>query len=472
MLPHRQAKSYFIWALLFVPVLSVFLYSTSTFDNGDSIMHYLISRYSFHHPYLFFDHWGKPLFTILSSPFSHFGFTGMALFNALVIYLSAILVFETTFTLYQNYSISIVSAVSYLFCTKVLLFVHSGLTEPLFGLFLILSAHAVLHQRESLAAVLISFTPFIRSEGLIIMGIYLLFLVSRKHYKKIPLLFIGLVVFSILGKLFFSYDLLWFFTKNPYPVVEPNYGSSDDIFHYFNQFFYFSGLPFSILFSIGIIAFVYLIISKHTIISSQANTLFWTVLAPTGAYFFTHVVFWQIGCCGAFGIQRILMSIIPLSSVIISFGLITLHKTIDHKTILYTAQSIILVLVILFPFLHSPSSWNLSKDFQLDSTQKTALAMVEEKKDTIKNRKARILFSEPYLGLVLDVDIYDSTEADILDAENLNTKDLIIWDCWHSPVEREIPEYEFRVLFKKDNQVLENHFDLEEKSKLTYITNF
>ena len=470
---NAQSKRYFIWALLLIPVLTVLLCSTSTYDNGDSIMHFLISKHAFQHPYLFFDHWGKPLFTLLSSPFSQFGFKGIAVFNGIVIYTSAVLVYETTFTLYRKYSISILSAISCLFCTQVLLFVNSGLTEPLFGLFLIAAAYEVLRHNYAAAAIIISFTPFVRSEGMIIILVYTTFFMLHKQWYKIVLLFTGLFTYSILGKLLFSYNILWFFTKNPYPVVAEKYGSGDSILHYFSQFFFFSGVPFSILFILGLVSFIYLKRNAiNSIIASQSSILFWIVLAPTGAYFFSHVLFWHIGCCGAFGIQRVLMSIIPLSSVIISFGFIMLSHTIKHRTTIRIVNAVLLIVVIVFPFLNTPSSWNLNKDFELNSTQKTAVTLIEEKSQYIQNSTRKILYSEPYIALLLNLDIYDSNRADRLNKENINSTDLVIWDSWHSNIEENISAEDFRLFFKKNNVIIVDHYDVNDKRKIAYITNF
>src|ERR1043165_5405053 len=55
-----------------------------TGDAGDSITHYLFSRYAPIHPQLYFDHWAKPLFVLLASPFAQLGITGMKIFNSLV----------------------------------------------------------------------------------------------------------------------------------------------------------------------------------------------------------------------------------------------------------------------------------------------------------------------------------------------------------------------------------------------------
>jgi hypothetical protein len=78
------------WVKTFLKVLTLFfcccwfIYNFSKSDipadAGDGIMHYYISNASWQNPSLFLDHWGKPLFILLSSPFSQFGFAGIVFF--------------------------------------------------------------------------------------------------------------------------------------------------------------------------------------------------------------------------------------------------------------------------------------------------------------------------------------------------------------------------------------------------------
>lgn len=47
--------------ILFVLMFCISFFSEGTFDPGDGVRHYLISRYSWQHHYLFLDSWGKTL---------------------------------------------------------------------------------------------------------------------------------------------------------------------------------------------------------------------------------------------------------------------------------------------------------------------------------------------------------------------------------------------------------------------------
>src|SRR5580700_943620 len=77
--------------ILFIAIIAR---SPATYDTGDGIRHYIISRYSWNHSYLFLDHWGKPFFTLVSSPFSRFGLLGINAFNLVCFILSSVLCYS------------------------------------------------------------------------------------------------------------------------------------------------------------------------------------------------------------------------------------------------------------------------------------------------------------------------------------------------------------------------------------------
>lgn len=72
-----------------IALIGVQWLSTGVDGETDSITHYQIARYAFKYPSFFLNHWGKPLFTILASPLSQFGYSGAIAFNLLCGLLSA-----------------------------------------------------------------------------------------------------------------------------------------------------------------------------------------------------------------------------------------------------------------------------------------------------------------------------------------------------------------------------------------------
>ena len=76
-----------IYVLLFIYLIivtTIIILFEGTGRSGDSIHHYLFAKFAPLHPKLFFNHWAKPLYVLLASPFAQFGFIGVKIFNATV----------------------------------------------------------------------------------------------------------------------------------------------------------------------------------------------------------------------------------------------------------------------------------------------------------------------------------------------------------------------------------------------------
>ncbi len=79
-------KKYFVFIILLglVIVYSILVFlSEGTIGGADDVTHYRFSRYAFQNPSFFLNHWGKPFFTAISSPFAQFGYNGIRIFNVL-----------------------------------------------------------------------------------------------------------------------------------------------------------------------------------------------------------------------------------------------------------------------------------------------------------------------------------------------------------------------------------------------------
>jgi len=200
----------FIYAILAALTIT---YCNGTGDSGDSILHYLYAKYAPVQPELYFNHWAKPLYVLLASPFAQFGFVGVKIFNVLVTLLTIFFTLKIT----QKLEIKNAILVSIIFICSPLYFIltFSGLTEPLFALFISISTYTALNNKFILTCIIISFLPFVRSEGLIILSVFAFYFLVKKEWKMLPLLLFGHIAYSIAGY-FIYHDLFWVFTKIPY----------------------------------------------------------------------------------------------------------------------------------------------------------------------------------------------------------------------------------------------------------------
>ena len=80
----RRHLALIILVALFIFISALSLLSAGYYGGADNITHYFISRYAFRYPHLFLNAWGRPLYTILSSPFAQGGLQGLKLFNILL----------------------------------------------------------------------------------------------------------------------------------------------------------------------------------------------------------------------------------------------------------------------------------------------------------------------------------------------------------------------------------------------------
>jgi ABC-type cobalt transport system substrate-binding protein len=63
----------FLLIICAVVLITWSLKSTGSHAGADDLFHTEIAKYSWKYPHLLFDHWGKPFFTLIASPFAQFG---------------------------------------------------------------------------------------------------------------------------------------------------------------------------------------------------------------------------------------------------------------------------------------------------------------------------------------------------------------------------------------------------------------
>ena len=421
--------------LLSLPVLYFSLLVPFETDTGDSVVHYFFARYAFQDPRLFLDHWAKPFFTLLASPFAQFGFAGMKLFNGLAGVLSAWFAYCIAKKL--DLKFPWLAIILVLFAPDYFVKLFSGYTEPLFGLILIASVYLVIIRRPLSAALLLSFLPFVRSEGLIIILVFAFCFLIRKNYKAILLLTSGHVVYSLAG-LLSGKSIMWVFTEIPYQVVS-NYGKGN-FTHYPVQLLLTVGVPIFLLSMAGMVV-LFLDMAFPKI---QANPTFKTevrvlILGSFLAYFLFHIFSWGFGLFGSMGLSRVLTAVVPLLALIALIGLNFLTSweskgKFPLHTLVYFP---ILGYVLLFPFLHNPASIDREKDL----CRSPDMNLMQNMADDIKKRYPNKLlyYSNPYLSFSLNINPFDKSKhlcfTDWQSEGKLNPNSIIIWDSWFSVVE-------------------------------------
>ncbi len=403
---------------------------TGTGDAGDSVLHYLFAKHAPQHPKLYFHHWAKPVFTLLASPFAQFGFTGVKVFNALV--MLGVLWFTYSVATALKMANALLAPLCIVFAPLCFVLTFSGLTEPLFALFTIASVYAVLRHKVPAAAVLVSFLPFVRSEGLIIAGVFGFYLLLKRNYRLLPLLAVGHVAFALAGAWVYG-DILWVFTKIPYAKIDGNYGSGT-WYHFVVQMLYVTGIPIYILLCIGILAGIGNWVKQR--IGLEMLVL---VFGGFFAFFLAHAAFWYFGLFNSLGLKRVLIGVSPLIALIALYGFNQLVQRVpQQKKRLQTGVSAVLVLYLLvFPFTSNPAAIHWKQDLMLSVDQQLADEAVAHI-PAVEKEKACFVYAHPYLGEALEIDPFNPKSHQLLSQASLTALkpgDYVIWENWFAVVE-------------------------------------
>jgi hypothetical protein len=382
---------------------------------------------------LYFDHWAKPVYVLLASPFAQLGFVGLKIFNALITLITIITTCKVAEEL--NFKNAKLILIIMLFSPLYYILTFSGLTEPLFALFVSLGIYFSTKNKFNLAFIIISFLPYVRSEGLIIIGVFILFAIYNRLWKLIPLFLCGSLFYAIAGY-FVHHDFLWVFTKIPYAKLSSVYGHGP-LFHFVEKLINVTGVPIYILFWIGFLSLVY-----STFNSKQNAVAYILILIGFITFFIAHSLFWYLGIFNSMGLQRVLLCLMPMIAVIAlqGFNFLTENEYLLNHNIKLSIQFVLILLMLVFPFVPNPAAINWKKDMLLSQEQTTAKEIVA----CIKRKRSLqypILYNHHYLSDVFNLDHFDNTMHEKItdfSISKMKVGDLVVWDDKFSREESDI----------------------------------
>lgn len=431
----NRIKENILWiflALYVVFATVIILVFNGTGDSGDSVLHFLYAKAAPGRPELYFHHWAKPVFTLLASPFAQFGFVGIKIFNSLVVLLTIYLTYRTAQGL--NLKRPIIAALIIVCAPLMIRHTFSGLTEPLFGLFTIWGIYLIVRERLVFACIVISFLPFVRSEGLLIIGVVGCYLLISRNWKVIPWLLFGHAFYSLVGALVFG-DLLWVFTKIPYASTESIYGSGS-LFHFADQMPFVIGIPSSILLIVGMAVIIWSYLRGK--FNAKLHVL---ILGGFLVYAISHSLFWYFGIFNSMGLNRVLLGVLPLIAII---GLIGANSLIDlgrsRKWASLSIATVLIGLILFFPVADNPSAVHWRRDMNLSGEQKVATEISQVVLSKY-NLERRFIYTPAFLSVTLNRDHFDPKEHMDLHPDvfyYMEPGDIIIWDNWFSVVDSHI----------------------------------
>lgn len=428
--------------------LGLIFFSETTFDIGDGIRHYLISHFSWKHPHIFLDSWGKPFFTLISSPFSQFGMYGITFFNITCGITTAYFLYRIAVKLEIDNAILTIPFL--LFAPIYFPTLNSGLTEPFFGLALIASIYFLILDKYIYSSILISFLPFIRTEGFLLLPLFFLLFLTYKNYFATALISLGTFIYSLIGELYYYNDFFWIFNQNPYNGSNKSFYGSGELLHFIYKYDLIWGNVLGVILLIGIIVVLcYTLLNKKLCkyeLQKPYNNkkVVILILGCFIIYFTAHSIMWWKGLANSMGLWRVIAGILPCTTLIclIGFNYLFRLKIYYNKIIKYTIFSSLLIIIIIQPFYSEYFPFRYSKEQLLINDVAVWI------KDKNLNEK-KTYFIHPYLALLLNTDVFDANKSEELWSLYPQIKEegigsipdstIIIWDSHFGPNECVIP---------------------------------
>jgi len=425
--------------------------SEGTYYGGDSYWHYYFSKYAFQFPVFYLDHWAKPFFTLVSSPFSQFGYKGIIFFNILCGTAAGYMAFLTAKK--NAFRYPEMALVFILFTPIFMKMMFTGMTEIFFTFLLTAGFYFLIDKKYVLSAVLLSFLPYVRNEGIIFLFLFSLFFIYKRKFIPVLVLATGTIIYSFAGGIYFR-DILWLIHKSPYQLSGDVYGHGELSFYY-KALTLCLGDFLKILVYIGLIITLVSLINffrkRQMLLKNQAQNMIFVILVPVLYFSFQSIIWWK-GWMSVLGDYRFLTAIVPFTSIIALFGFEKICGWLKVRAIaVYGLIVVVSVLVIYQTLLANPLPVPL-----MDEN-----IVVRYTVDWIKRNRYNqsvIYYFNPYIPLALDASPFNNQKLreGIKNPETIEKTvppgSILIWDSHFSaneallPLSRVLNSKSFRLL--------------------------
>lgn len=425
----------FLLAALAVWVRSI---SEGLPDSGDAVTHYQFARYVWKHAEPLLSGWGKPVFTLLASPFAQLGLWGMALFTALcaacTIWMIGSFVGRTSGTWRWFVPVALMFAPQYAHT------VMAGLTEPLFGLLSVIIVIWLMEARWTAALALASFLPYTRPEHVVLTPLVVGVALVHKQWRALPWVLLGTVVYAIASTILF-HDPLKVLLDDPYTGVD-TYGHGTAT-HFFEHIDDIIGAPLRWATYAAVVGWVVLWWKDRDRRKANIALLLLTLLPAVGILLL-HAYAWWKGGHGSLGLWRVLATGVPLLVLFITCVLARIWERSVPKSLTWNViAGAAFVTYAAFAFAELRA--RLPMPFTADAEQRTILRVADVVKPYL-TRSNRLYYLDPLLGACCGMDLWDTDHAHMLSGPHAFTDDnagrpgdMVVWDTHFCPGQGGIP---------------------------------
>jgi hypothetical protein len=190
---------------------------------ADDYAHLLYSRIASHDWHAMLDVWARPLMTIVYIPAALVGESLSRITSLLLLMVSCTLVAVTA----RRWGLAhpLLGALLLLAQPLPAMIGFSVLPQTVFSTLLAGAFALRASGHHAASALVISFLPLARLEGIAVLAIWAVVLVIERRYRVVPLLVCGLVLWALCGAIVYS-DPLWLYKANPYGLLGSRYGAA------------------------------------------------------------------------------------------------------------------------------------------------------------------------------------------------------------------------------------------------------
>ena len=400
-------------------------------EAGDGVQHHMIARYCWKHPALLLDQWGKPMFALLASPFAQFGYNAMAVFNASLAVLAAVLA-VAPLRRAGSWTVAAFPVVLML-APHYAHLVIDGMTEILFGTVALLVVRLLLEERYRAAAIVASLTPLCRPEYVVFLPAVMCWLAWKKRFAVIPWCAMGIIAYTVFGIASTGDPLCWW-NGDPYGSGPSIYGKGDPWRFLLDAPRAF-GWPLVVVFLLALSLWPW-VFRKDAEAGATHALLLWTAALPALGIVAVHAYLRWSGTHGSAGFTRVLVTASPLAAL---FGLHTLGRGI----LLLTRSS--LPGPIIGVVLACIGVTGLSAEGPLRHDPDDEQVVINQACDRIAETRHvgdRVFTTHPYVPFRVGLDGFDDEESRMLwgfhedmDKGPSRSGDIIFWEPAFGPNE-------------------------------------
>lgn len=441
-----QRDKYGVLSLLLflLVVFTIIVFKTeNSFGGGDHFSHFKLAHWGWVYPDMLFSHWGKPAFTILISPFAQLGVDGARMYNILMGLATAWLAWLLAKHFRFKHSWVVILLVAFTPVYFILMF--TALTEVTFSFVLVLAIYLFFKEKYIWSAVVISILPLVRTEGIVIIPLFILAFSLRKKYLALPFLSLGFFIISFLGSNYYS-SFWWLITEMPYTGTASDIYGSGSLFHFINHNPQILGAALGLLFIVGLILLLYKWVKKDQF---KKTDRFYFLLLITGSfivYYSAHSYVWWKGNGSSLGLIRVMGAVTPLAALTAMVGIDLL---LDYRKRRWKNYIPIVLVIVLAWFVYD-GIYKHRYGFRLSRPQMMHGEVAEYVKANNLDR-FKIYYYNGYLAYKLNLDPRDkNTNQQQLPRNetflsSVPDSSIIVWDAHFGPNEGRMPLKKLRV---------------------------